>query len=542
MIVLPTKELLFSDAARKKILSGVNQLSDAVKSTLGPKGRNVVIQGNFGPPQVTKDGATVARTIFLEDKFENIGAQMVRESALQTNQFVGDGTTTATVLSQSMVNEGFKAVASGMNPMDLKKGIDYAVSEAIKKLQEMSIECKDKEQYKQVANISSNSDESISTIISDAIEKAGEEGDVNIVDGTLEHELEFVPGMRLEGGYVSHHFINNFDNRTCEFENPFILILQNKITNIKKLIPLLEKCAEHKRPLLIIAEDIDGESLSTLLINNKNGNTKTCFIFNRALGPNYIDILDDLVILTGANLISDVLGNSFESVDVSDLGSAGYVQVGLENTIIVNGHGDKKSVDDRCDLIRSQLKNLNINNHAEKEYLKKRLAKFVSGISIIKVGGLNEMQRNEARDRFDDALNATNAAIQEGVVPGGGVALLRAQDLISHITTDNQDKNAGIRIARMAMQEPLKQIVLNSGGEPTVVLNKVLEIENGFGYDASSEEYLDMFESGIIDPVKVTRIALQNAAAVATLMITTECLISADPENVLKEMNGGSED
>ena len=526
---MSAKDVRFSDDARAKMLKGVDTLANAVRVTLGPKGRNVVLDKAFGAPTVTKDGVSVAKEIELEDKFENMGAQMVKEVASQTNDIAGDGTTTATVLAQSIVREGLKSVAAGMNPMDLKRGLDKAVLAAVDALAELSKPCNESNAIAQVGTISANSDETIGKIIAEAMEKVGKEGVITVEEGkSLENELEVVEGMQFDRGYLSPYFVTNQEQMNCELEDPFVLLYDKKISNIRDLLPTLEAVAKASRPLLIIAEDIEGEALATLVVNSMRGIIKVCAVKAPGFGDRRKAMLQDLAILTGGQVISEEVGLSLDKVTLEDLGSAKRVTVDKENTTVVDGAGNKAEIDARVDQIRTQIEQST--SDYDREKLQERVAKLAGGVAVIKVGAATEVEMKEKKDRVDDALHATRAAVEEGIVPGGGVALLRARTAIAGLTGDNHDQNVGIDIARRAMEEPLRQIVSNAGGEPSVVVNKVAEGDGSYGFNAGSGEYGDMVAMGILDPTKVTRAALQNAASVAGLMITTECMIAELPK------------
>ncbi len=523
------KEVLFGDDARSRIVDGVNILANAVKVTLGPKGRNVVLEKSFGAPTITKDGVSVAREIDLEDKFENMGAQMVKEVASQTNDVAGDGTTTATVLAQAIVREGMKSVAAGMNPMDLKRGIDKAVTAAVGALQEMSKPCADTDAIAQVGSISANSDESIGGIIAEAMDKVGKEGVITVEEGTaLDNELDVVEGMQFDRGYLSPYFVNNQENMTAELDEPFVLLHDKKISSIRDLLPALEGVAKAGRPLLIIAEDIEGEALATLVVNNMRGIVKVTAVKAPGFGDRRKAMLEDLAILTGGKVISEEVGLSLDAITVEDLGSAKRIVVDKENTVIIDGAGDAKEIKGRVDMIRAQLETTT--SDYDKEKLQERVAKLAGGVAVIKVGAATEVEMKEKKARVEDALHATRAAVQEGVVAGGGVALVRALQNISDLTGDNHDQDMGVQIAFRAMEEPLRQICTNAGDEASVVLNAVKNGAGSFGYNARTSEYGDMLEMGILDPTKVTRAALQNAASVSGLIITTEAMVADKPE------------
>lgn len=526
---MAAKEVRFSNAARDRMLRGVNVLADAVKVTLGPKGRNVVIEKSFGAPHVTKDGVSVAREIELDDKFENMGAQMVKEVTSQTADIAGDGTTTATVLAAAIVREGLKAVAAGMNPMDLKRGIDKAVTAAVEELKKISKPCSDNKEIAQVATISANSDESIGKIIADAMAKVGKDGVITVEEGSgFENELDVVEGMQFDRGYLSPYFVNNQKNMSAELEEPFILLHDKKISNIRELLPALEGAAKAGKPLLIIAEDIEGEALATLVINVMRGIVKVAAVKAPGFGDRRKAMLQDIAILTGGQVISDEVGLSLEKVTLDDMGRAKRIVVSKENTTVIGGLGAKEDIDGRVTQIRAQLETTS--SDYDKEKLQERIAKLAGGVAVIKVGAATEVEMKEKKDRVDDALHATRAAVEEGIVPGGGVALIRALEAIRGLTGINSDQNMGINIALRAMEDPLRQIVANCGEEPSVVVNQVRAGKGNFGYDASNGTFGDMVEMGILDPTKVTRSALQNAGSVAGLMITTECMIAELPK------------
>ena len=526
---MAAKEVRFSSAARDRMLRGVNVLADAVKVTLGPKGRNVVIEKSFGAPHVTKDGVSVAREIELEDKFENMGAQIVKEVTSQTADIAGDGTTTATVLAAAIVREGLKSVAAGMNPMDLKRGIDKAVSAAVDELKKISKPCASNKEIAQVATISANADESIGKIIAEAMEKVGKDGVITVEEGSgFENELDVVEGMQFDRGYLSPYFVNNQKNMSAELEDPFILLHDKKISNIRELLPALEGAAKAGKPLLIIAEDIEGEALATLVINVMRGIVKVAAVKAPGFGDRRKAMLQDIAILTGGQVISDEVGLSLEKVTLDDMGRAKRIVVSKENTTIIGGLGSKEDIDGRVTQIRAQLETTT--SDYDKEKLQERIAKLAGGVAVIKVGAATEVEMKEKKDRVDDALHATRAAVEEGIVPGGGVALIRALEAIRGLTGANPDQNMGINIALRAMEDPLRQIVANCGEEPSVVVNQVRAGKGNFGYDASNGTFGDMVEMGILDPTKVTRSALQNAGSVAGLMITTECMIAELPK------------
>ncbi len=521
------KEVKFGLDAREKMVEGINILANAVKVTLGPKGRNVVLDKSFGSPIVTKDGVTVAREIELEDKFMNMGAQMVKEVASQTNDVAGDGTTTATVLAQAIVREGMKSVAAGMNPMDLNRGIRKAVDAVIEEIEKISVPCKTFDAIAQVGTISANSDHAIGEIIAKAMERVGIEGVITVEEGTsLKDELVVVEGMEFDRGYLSPYFVTNQDKMVAELETPLILLHDKKISNIRELLPVLEEVSKASRQLLIIAEDIDGEALATLVINNMRGIVKVTAIKAPGFGERRKSMLQDMAVLTGATLISEEVGLSLEEVTMDLLGTAKSVIIGKDTTKLIDGAGAKDAIQDRCAQIKTQIKNTT--SDYDKEKLQERLAKLAGGVAVIKLGAATEVEMKEKKDRVDDALHATRAAVEEGIVAGGGVALVRAASK-AKVTGDNEDQNVGIQIAMRAMQEPMRQIVENCGLEGSVIVNKVMEAEGNIGFDAAKEEYVDMIKQGIIDPTKVTRSALQNAASVAGLVLTTGAAIADLP-------------
>ncbi len=527
---MSAKEVIFGDEARTRMVKGVNILANAVKATLGPKGRNVVLDKSFGAPTVTKDGVSVAKEIELEDKLENMGAQMVKEVASQTSDIAGDGTTTATVLAQSIVHEGMKAVAAGMNPMDLKRGIDKAVTAAVEALKTASVPCSDNKSIAQVGSISANSDASIGDIIAESMDKVGKEGVITVEEGNiLENELDVVEGMQFDRGYLSPYFVNNQDSMTCDMDDPFILLHDKKVTNIRDLLPLLEGVAKAGRPLMIIAEDVEGEALATLVVNTIRGIVKVAAVKAPGFGDRRKAMLEDIAILTGGTVIAEEVGLSLEKATLEDLGTAKRVQITKENTTIVDGAGKKAAIKSRVDQIRAQIEEAS--SDYDKEKLQERMAKLAGGVAVIKVGAATEVEMKEKKARVEDALHATRAAVEEGVVPGGGVALIRARKVLANLTGDNDDQTAGVNIARRAMEEPLRCIVDNAGDEASVVLAKVDEGEGNFGYNAASGGYGDMIEMGILDPTKVTRSALQNAGSIAGLMITTQAMVAEVPSD-----------
>ncbi|WP_390619191.1 chaperonin GroEL [Maricurvus nonylphenolicus] len=523
------KVVKFGDEARQGMLAGVNVLADAVKTTLGPKGRNVVLDKSFGAPTVTKDGVSVAKEIELKDKFENMGAQMVKEVASQANDVAGDGTTTATVLAQAIVNEGLKSVAAGMNPMDLKRGIDKAVVAAVAEIQAIAQPCADGKSIEQVGTISANSDSSVGQIIAEAMEKVGKEGVITVEEGqALDNELDVVEGMQFDRGYLSPYFITNQENMSVEQESPFILLVDKKVSNIRELLPTLEAVAKAGKPLVIIAEDIEGEALATLVVNNMRGIVKVSACKAPGFGDRRKAMLQDIAILTGATVISEEVGLDLEAVTLEHLGTAKRVTMSKENTVIVDGAGEAADIEARVAQIRAQIEESS--SDYDKEKLQERVAKLAGGVAVIKVGAITEVEMKEKKARVEDALHATRAAVEEGVVAGGGSALLRAVAAIADLEGDNEDQNVGIALARRAMEAPLRQIVDNAGGEASVVADKVKQGDGNFGYNAATGEYGDMLEMGILDPAKVTRSALQAAGSVAGLMITTEAMVADAPE------------
>ena len=536
---MSAKEVKFGEAARGAKLRGVNILADAVRVTLGPKGRNVVLDKSFGAPTVTKDGVSVAKEIELKDKFENMGAQMLKEVASKTSDVAGDGTTTATVLAQSMLREGFKAVAAGMNPMDLKRGIDKAVIATVKELHNMSKPCADHKEIAQVGTVSANSDESIGSIIAESMEKVGKEGVITVEEGkTLDNELEVVEGMQFDRGYLSPYFINDQDAMQTDMENPLILIHDKKISNIRDMLPVLEATAKASRPLLVIAEDVDGEALATLVVNNIRGIVKVCAVKAPGFGDRRKAMLQDLAILTGGQVISEEVGMSLESCSLDDLGSAKRVQVTKENTTVIDGGGSKDDIEGRVNQVRVQIEEAT--SDYDKEKMQERVAKLAGGVAVIKVGAATEIEMKEKKARVEDALHSTRAAVEEGVVPGGGVAYVRCLDVLDDLKGDNTDQDVGIDIVKRAVEEPLRQIVNNAGEEGSVVLNNVVAKKGNYGYNATTGEYGDMIEMGILDPTKVTRAALQNAASISGLMITTEAMVAEVPEDKpMPPMPGG---
>jgi chaperonin GroEL len=526
---MAAKEVRFSDDARSRMFRGVNVLANAVKATLGPKGRNAVLEKSFGAPTVTKDGVSVAKEIELKDKFENMGAQMVKEVASNTSDEAGDGTTTATVLAQAIIREGLKAVSSGRNPMDVKRGIDKAVAAAVEELKKLSKPCKDSKSIAQVGTISANSDESIGKTIADAMEKVGKEGVITVEEGSgLENELEVVEGMQFDRGYLSPYFINNQQNQTVELEKPVILLVDKKISNIRELLPLLEGVAKSGRPLLVVAEDVEGEALATLVVNNIRGILKVASVKAPGFGDRRKAMLQDIAVLTGGTVISDEVGLSLEKATLNDLGEAKKVVVEKENTTIIDGAGKQADIKARIESIRQQAEEAT--SDYDKEKLQERVAKLSGGVAVVKVGAATEMEMKEKKARVEDALHATRAAVEEGVVPGGGVALIRAQKALDKLEGKNEDQTIGIRILSRSIEEPLRQIVDNAGEDAAVILNKVKEGKGTYGYNAASGEFGDLIEQGILDPTKVTRLALQNAASVAGLLLTTEVMVAEAPK------------
>ncbi len=535
---MPAKDVKFGDVARQKMMIGVNILADAVKVTLGPKGRNVVLDHAFGAPTITKDGVSVAKEIELKDKFENMGAQMVKEVSSKTSDVAGDGTTTATVLAQAMLKEGMKFVAAGMNPMDLKRGMDKAVGAIVGELQKISKPCTTTREIAQVGSISANSESSIGDIIAEAMNKVGKEGVITVEDGkSLNNELDIVEGMQFDRGYLSPYFINNPDKQIAALENPFVLLHDKKISNIRDLLPALEQVAKAGRPLLIIAEDVDGEALATLVVNNIRGILKTCSVKAPGFGDRRKAMLEDIAILTGGTVISEEVGLSLDKVTLAELGQAKRIEVGKENTTIIDGVGKEDAIKARITQINRQIDEAS--SDYDKENLQERKAKLAGGVAVIKVGAATEVEMKEKKARVEDALHATRAAVEEGIVPGGGVALLRAKSGIGGLAGDNHDQDAGIKIVLRAIEEPLRQIVINCGEEASVVVNKVMEGAGNFGYNAATNVYGDMVEMGVLDPTKVTRTALQNAASVASLMLTTDAMVAELPEDKPAPAGGG---
>ncbi|MDA7440301.1 chaperonin GroEL [Candidatus Pseudothioglobus singularis] len=527
---MSAKDVKFSSEARDLMMSGVNTLANAVKVTLGPKGRNVVLDKSFGAPSITKDGVSVAQEIELEGKFENMGAQMVKEVASKTNDIAGDGTTTATVLAQTLISEGVKSVAAGMNPMDLKRGIDKATEVVVATLQKSSQPCKDSDSIAQVGTISANSDVSVGAIIAEAMEKVGKEGVITVEEGsTLENELDVVEGMQFDRGYLSPYFINNQESMTADLEHPYILLHDAKIANIRDLLPALEAVQKAGKPLLIIAEDIEGEALATLVVNNMRGIVKVAAVKAPGFGDRRKAILEDIAVLTGGTVISEEVGLSLEGITEEHLGTAKRIEIGKDNTTVIDGAGAKKNISSRIGQIKTQIEATS--SDYDREKLQERLAKLSGGVAVIKVGAATEVEMKEKKDRVDDALHATRAAVEEGVVPGGGVAFVRAISSLDKLKGDNSDQDVGISICRRALEEPLRQIVSNGGGEASVVLNEVLKGKGNFGYNAATEDYGDMLKMGILDPTKVARAALQHAASISGLMITTEAMVTDMPQD-----------
>ncbi len=535
---MSAKEVQFSDDARSRLLDGVNTLANAVKVTLGPKGRNVILDKSFGAPTVTKDGVSVAKEIELKDKFENMGAQMVKEVASQTSDEAGDGTTTATVLAQSILMEGLKSVAAGMNPMDLKRGIDKAVAAAVTELGGMSTPCEDSTSIAQVGTVSANNDPAVGQIIAEAMEKVGKEGVITVEEGSgLENELDVVEGMQFDRGYLSPYFINNQDSMSADLEEPYILLCDKKISNIRDLLPVLENVAKASKPLMVIAEDIEGEALATLVVNNMRGIVKIAAAKAPGFGDRRKAMLQDIATLTGATVISEEVGLTLEGATLDDLGTAKRVSSSKENTTIVDGAGEKAEIEGRIKQIRQEIEDTT--SDYDREKLQERLAKLAGGVAVIKVGAPTEIEMKEKKARVEDALHSTRAAVEEGIVPGGGVALVRALQNIEGLTGDNEDQNVGIAIALRAMTHPMRQIAENAGDEPAVVVDKVRSLEGNHGYNGATGEYGDMIAQGIPDPAKVTRTALQAAASVAGLMITTEAMVAEAPEDNPPAMPAG---
>ena len=539
---MAAKEVKFGADARSLMVNGVNIVADAVKVTLGPKGRNVILDRSFGAPTITKDGVSVAKEIELDNKFENMGAQMIKEVASHTSDAAGDGTTTATVLAQAILREGVKAVAAGMNPMDLKRGIDKAVIAAVAELESMSTACDDDKSIAQVGTISANSDESVGGIIAEAMQKVGKEGVITVEDGSgFDNELDVVEGMQFDRGYLSPYFVNDQQTMTADLEDPFVLLFDKKISNIRELLPTLEAVAKASRPLLLIAEDIEGEALATLVVNSMRGIVKVCAVKAPGFGDRRKAMLQDIATLTGATVISEEVGLSLEKVTLEDLGQAKKINISKENTTIIDGAGTTADITARVEQIRTQI--ADSSSDYDKEKLQERVAKLAGGVAVIKVGAATEMEMKEKKARVEDALHATRAAVEEGVVAGGGVALVRAESKLGELKGDNADQDTGIKLLRRALEEPLRQIAENAGDEASVILNNVAAGEGNYGYNAATSEYGDMIEMGILDPTKVTRTALQNAGSVAGLMLTTEAMIAEAPQDggaaAMPDMGGG---
>src|SRR6186997_2439453 len=535
---MPAKEVRFHEGARAKMVHGLNILADAVKVTLGPKGRNVVLERSFGAPTVTKDGVSVAKEIELKDKFVNMGAQMCKEVASKTSDVAGDGTTTATVLAQAIVREGMKFVASGMNPMDLKRGIDKAVAAVTEELKKISKPCSSSKEIAQVGSISANADSDIGKIIADAMDKVGKEGVITVEDGkSLNNELDLVEGMQFDRGYLSPYFINNPEKQIAVLEDPYILLYDKKISSIRELLPILEQVAKAGKPLLIIAEEVEGEALATLVVNNIRGILKTVAVKAPGFGDRRKAMLEDMAILAGGTVISEELGLKLENATLKDLGRAKKVEAGKENTTIIDGAGDKKQIEARVKQIRVQIDEAT--SDYDKEKLQERVAKLAGGVAVIKVGAATEVEMKEKKARVEDALHATRAAVEEGIVAGGGVALIRARSGLAKLKGDNHDQDAGIKIVLRALEEPARMIAYNAGDEPSVVINKVVEGKGNFGYNAATGQYGDMVEMGVLDPTKVTRCALQNAASVAALILTTDAMVAESPKDEGGHAHGG---
>jgi len=535
---MAAKQVLFSDEARAKMLDGVNTLANAVKVTLGPKGRNVVLDKAYGAPTITKDGVSVAKEIELEDKFENMGAQIVKEVASKTADVAGDGTTTATVLAQALLTDGLKAVAAGMNPMDLKRGIDKAAIKLVEELKVLSKPCSDAKSIEQVATISANSDSSVGKIIAEAMARVGKEGVITVEEGKgFEDELDVVEGMQFDRGYLSPYFATNQENMTTNLESPYIMLVDKKITNIRELLPVLEGVSKSGKALLVIAEDIESEALATLVVNNMRGVVKVCAVKAPGFGDRRKAMLEDIAILTGATLISEELGMKLEEATMESLGTANRVQVTKDDTTIIDGAGDKAAIANRVKQLKANVED--VTSDYDREKLQERLAKLSGGVAVIKVGAITEAEMKEKKDRVDDALNATRAAVEEGIVAGGGVAFIRAQKALDGFVGDNEDQNHGIALLKRAIEAPLRQIVQNAGGEPSVVVNEVKAKSGNFGYNAANDTYGDMVEMGILDPTKVTRSALQHAASIAGLMITTEAMVAEIKEDAPAMPMGG---
>jgi chaperonin GroEL len=535
---MAAKELIYHEQARNRIIEGVNKLANAVKVTLGPKGRNVVLQQSFGAPLVANSGVVVARAIELADPFENMGAQMVREVAAKTSEVAGDGTTTATVLAQAIVNEGMKYVAAGMNPMDIRRGIDKAVAAAVSELKRISRPCSSSNEIAQVGAISANNDRSVGEIIATAMEKVGKQGVITVEDGSgLGNELEVVEGMQFDRGYLSPYFINSAERHACVLEDALVLVHDRKISAIKELLPVLEEITRVGKPLLVIAEDVEGEALATLVVNTLRGVIKTCAVKAPDFGDRRKAMLEDIAILTGGRVISEEIGLKLESVKLADLGRARRIEVDKDNTTLIGGMGDPKAIEERIRFIRAEKEKAT--SDYDKEKLEERAAKLSGGVAVIKVGGATESEMKERKTRIEDALHATRAAVEEGIVPGGGVALVRVKAALADLRGDNDDQTAGVRIVLRALEEPLRQIVANTGAEPSIVLNRVAAAHGSFGYNAALGQYGDLLEMGVIDPTKVTRNALQNAASVAGLILTTDCMVAELPQKRAAESEAG---
>jgi chaperonin GroEL len=535
---MAAKDVRFGESVRNRMVTGVNILANAVKITLGPKGRNVVLERSFGAPTITKDGVSVAKEIELKDKFENMGAQMVKEVASKTSDVAGDGTTTATVLAQSIIAEGMKYVAAGMNPMDLKRGIDKAVVSVVEELKKISKPCTTSKEIAQVGSISANADESIGKTIAEAMDKVGKEGVITVEDGKgLENELDLVEGMQFDRGYISPYFINNPDKQVAVLEDPYILLHDKKVSNIRDLLPLLEQVAKAGKPLLIVAEDVDGEALATLVVNNIRGILKTVAVKAPGFGDRRKAMLEDIAILTGGTVIAEELGLKLENATLKDLGRAKRIEVAKEDTTVIDGAGEKAAIEARVKNIRKQIEEAT--SDYDKEKLQERVAKLAGGVAVIKVGAATEVEMKEKKARVEDALHATRAAVEEGIVAGGGVAYLRARSNLKNLKGDNADQDAGIKIVLRALEEPMRQIVNNAGDEPSVVVNKIVEGKGNYGFNAQTGEYGDLVEMGVVDPTKVTRFALQNAASVASLMLTTDAMVAELPKDEKPAMPGG---
>jgi chaperonin GroEL len=532
---MAVKDVRFGEHARNKMVNGINVLANAVRITLGPKGRNVVLERSYGAPTITKDGVSVAKEIELKDRFENMGAQMVKEVASKTSDVAGDGTTTATVLAQSIISEGMKYVAAGMNPMDLKRGIDKAVIAVVEELKKLSRPCTSSKEIAQIGAISANADESIGKTIAEAMDKVGKEGVITVEDGKgLENELELVEGMQFDRGYISPYFINNPDKQVSMLEDPYILLHDKKVSNIRDLLPLLEQVAKSGKPLLIIAEDVDGEALATLVVNNIRGILKTTAVKAPGFGDRRKAMLEDIAILTGGTVIAEELGLKLENAQLKDLGRAKRIEVGKDDTTIIDGAGEKAAIEARVKNIRKQVEDAT--SDYDKEKLQERVAKLAGGVALVKVGAATEVEMKEKKARVEDALHATRAAVEEGIVAGGGVAYLRARASLKHLKGENPDQDAGIKIVLRALEEPTRQIVANAGDEPSVVVNRIVDGKGDFGFNAQTGDYGDLVEMGVIDPTKVTRFALQNAASVASLLLTTEAMVAELPKD---EKGGG---